>query len=266
MKQIIIGTAMKGTIQSLERGLKIMTILGTSDLPLSLNEIATHFTMDRSSVFRLLSTLLKNGFVQQDEETKKYTLGFKFAELAGAFSEQRQIEYIIRPLMLRICSQTKQNTHLAVLDDADVVFIAVEQPRDSVSINISIGTREPSTATALGKALLSFSGDEVLEKILASVSLKKYTEKTIISRKTLRGELERIKQDRVAYDVEEYKSGIICVAAPIFNFRKEVIFSIGISGPSNLIHPHLQEFTEIIKNAGIEASMKYGDKPIFSDR
>ena len=78
--------------------------------------------------------------------------------------------------------------------------------------------------------------------------------------------MEQIKKNRVAYDIEEYKPGIICIAAPVLNFRKDVIFSIGISGPSNLVHPHLKEYSEMIKNAGIEASIKYGHTPAPDDR
>jgi IclR family transcriptional regulator, KDG regulon repressor len=246
------------TIQSLDRGLKILTILGSSDQPLSLNEIAGHFTIDRSSVFRLISTLLRNNFVQQDAETKKYTLGFRFMELAGSFNEQGKIESVIRPIISRICAATKQNTHLAVLDGIDVVFLAVEQPRESISVNIAVGTREPAIATALGKAILSLSDNGRLSALLDAADLRHYTERSVISKDALLDELAMARKERIAFDREEYKAGIVCIAAPILNYRGEALFSIGISGPSDLMMPRLDEFARIVRDAGAEASLKYG--------
>ncbi len=248
----------KKTIQSLDRGLKILTILGSSDEPLSLNDIAGHFTIDRSSVFRLIATLSKNHFVHQDGESKKYTLGFRFMELAGSFNEQKKIESIIRPIISRMCASTKQNTHLAILDGGDVVFIAVEQPRESISVNIAVGTREPAASTALGKAILSFSGSGSLSALLDSADFTRYTDRTIASKEALLGELARARQERVAYDREEYKPGIVCIAAPIINYRGEAMYSIGISGPSGMMMPRFDEFAGVVRDAGVEASRKYG--------
>jgi len=247
----------KNTIQSLERGLKILTILGSSDQPLSLNEIAGHFTIDRSSVFRLISTLLQNHFVQ-DTDTKKYSLGFRLMELAGSFNDQGKIESIIRPIISRICAATKQNTHLAVLEGADVVFLAVEQPRESISVNIAVGTREPAVATALGKAILSFRDSGILSTLLDSADLRPYTERSILSKEALRDELAMARKERIAYDREEYKSGIVCIAAPVINYRGEALYSIGISGPSGLMMPRIDDFARVVRDAGIEASSKYG--------
>jgi DNA-binding IclR family transcriptional regulator len=249
---------LKGTIQSLDRGLKILAILGKSDKPMTINDITGHFDMDRSSIFRLVSTLLKNNFVSQDEETKKYTLGFRFMELAGAFNEQTQIETILRPIMNKICLTTRQNTHLAVLDGNEVVFIAVEMPRDTISMNISIGTREPSTATALGKIHLAFMDEKARKKIIEKSQLTAFTNNTITSKNAFIEHLEIVRNNKIAEDNEEYKSGIICFAAPVFNHRKEVMYSIGISGPSGIIKPHFKEFAELIKNSGIDASKKFG--------
>ncbi len=245
-------------IQSLDRGLKILQILGRSSKALSLNDIAREFEIDRSSVYRLISTLVKNNFVKQDPETKKYRIGFKVLELAGTFNEQTHIESVLRPIMNRICEETKQNTHLAIMDGHEVVFIAVDQPREHISVNIQVGTREPVAPTALGKALISFQHENVLNEFLDSVKLEKYTEYSITSRDEYRENIQLIQQTRLAVDNEEFKPGIICFAAPILNNRNEAQFSIGISGPGDLIKPSYDAFSEIIREAGLEASRLLG--------
>jgi len=246
------------TIQSLERGLKSLSILGKSHRPLPLSEIAVHFKLDRSSVFRLISTLMKSDFVRQDPVTKRYSLGFRVLELAGAFSEYSNIESVIRPIMRRVCDATRQNTHLAVMDRSEIVFIAVEQPRESVSLNVSVGTREPAMVTALGRAFIAFLPASEMESAIAASSLKTYTRTTITDKDDLIVALQRVRKERLAYDNEEYKPGIACFAAPVFNHRREVLYTIGISGSAEMIRPRLKEYGNIVRLAGIEASSLLG--------
>ncbi|MCX7680255.1 MAG: IclR family transcriptional regulator [Spirochaetes bacterium] len=249
---------MAQTIQSLERGLKILDILRKSEKPLSLNQIAAHFNIDRSSIFRLLATLAHHNFVHQDPETKKYSLGFKIMELSGAFGEQTKIEIFLRPILKTVCEKTNQNAHLAILDRNEVVFIAVEQPRQNLSMHISVGTREPAFPTALGKVLLAFQNEDVVKKIVRSVTLKKYTQNTITSHTHYLKHLQEIIQQRFAIDNEEFRKGIICIAAPVFNHRGIVEYSIGISGTKEQINSKRKEYISIVKDASLEASRLLG--------
>lgn len=249
---------MAQTIQSLDRGLKILEILGKSERPLSLNEITEYFDIDRSSIFRLLGTLVAHNFVYQDPETKKYILGFKIMELSGAFGEQTKIETFLRPVLKHICERTHQNTHLAMLHGKDVVFIAVEQPRSSLSMHISVGTREPAFPTALGKVLLAFMPQAEKEMLLRNVKLQKYTKKTITSIGAYKKHLDDIGNNKYAIDNEEYRLGVVCIAAPVFNHRGMVEYSIGISGSREQVCPKLDEYISIVKDAGAEASRLLG--------
>ncbi len=249
---------MAQTIQSLDRGLKILEILGKSDGPLSLNEITRYFDIDRSSIFRLLGTLVVHNFVYQDPDTKKYMLGFKIMELSGAFGEQTKIETFVRPVLKYVCEKTQQNTHLAMLHGRDVVFIAVEQPRNSLSMHISVGTREPAYATALGKVLIAFMPQHEKEMLLRDVKLHKYTSNTITSIAAYKKHLDDIMNNKFAIDNEEYRLGVVCIAAPVFNHRGVVEYSIGISGSREQILPTLDKYISVIKDAGTEASRLFG--------
>jgi IclR family KDG regulon transcriptional repressor len=250
------------TIQSLDRGLEILIIIGKANKPLSLNDISSHFSIDRSSVFRLIGTLVQRGFIHQDSETKRYSLGYRMLELAGSFSEHAQIESLIRPIMKRICETVKHNTHLAVLDGNEVVFIAVEQPRESIALTLSVGTRESAQVSALGKALLAFTAPDKQEEILSSIEFRQFTEKSIMSVQDLKRVLNTVRRDRLAQDDGEHKNEIACLAAPILDHRNHVLFSIGISGPRDMIIPHFEDYKKIIRDAGIEASTLLGNNGV----
>ncbi|MEA2101913.1 MAG: IclR family transcriptional regulator [Thermodesulfobacteriota bacterium] len=247
-----------GIIQSLDRGLKILQVIGKAQGPLSLSDIAGNFSMDRSSVFRLIDTLILNGFVLKDTQTKRYSLGYKVMELSGAFGEQSRIEGVIRPIMKKVCAATLQDTHMGILDRDEVVFIAVEQPRSSMTVHIPVGTREPAGFTALGRSLISSLGDQALDDLVSSMDLKRYTVNTLCSARILIREIEKVKKEGVSVDNEEYKPGIICFAAPIWDNRGEVRYSIGISGSRDTVMPRYDEFRDLVRDAGIEASERLG--------
>jgi DNA-binding IclR family transcriptional regulator len=85
--------------------------LAKSDKPLSLGEIAQFFDIDKSSIFRLLSTLTQNNFVYQDAETKKYMLGFKInGAFRCVFGEQTKIETFLRPVF-KSCMRQNQTEY-----------------------------------------------------------------------------------------------------------------------------------------------------------
>ena len=246
------------TIQSLERGLKILDILGQTGKPMLLGEIAAHFPIDRSSVFRLVSTLVKCGYVVQDPSTKKYAIGFRVLALSGAVSSQARLDDLARPVMARIVAQTGQNTHLAILDGADVVFVAVDQPRSSVTLNITVGTREPAWVTALGKALMAFMPAAERRDLLSGIVFQKYTPKSVTTAAELEENLDSVRQDRLAVDDEEYRTGIVCFSAPVFDHLGQAGYAIGISGLRDAIEPHREKYMAIVREAGLELSGQFG--------
>ena len=239
-------------IQSLERGLLILDILSKSNRPMSLNEVTEHFDIDRSSVFRLIATLIKHGYVNQDAASKHYSLGFKVLELAGTIEAYTNLESFLRPIVKRVCSETQQNAHLAVLDATDVVFISVEQPREGITVSIPIGTREPSISTALGRALIPFLSKHDQDQM--------YKQSGFAATHDFDQMMAQIKADKIAFDIEEFKPGIVCIAAPIFNHKSEVVCSIGISGQKESVMKSFDSYKGIVRQAGTEASEILGNR------
>jgi DNA-binding IclR family transcriptional regulator len=160
--------------------------------------------------------------------------------------------------MRHILAQTNQNTHLAVLDGCDVVFLAVEQPKDHLAFNITVGLREPSAVTALGKSLLAFLPADERDLLFSQIKFKKYTDKSVTSKKQLQLHLKKIQTNLLAIDDEEYRPGVVCLAAPVFDHTRRVRYSIGISGLREVIKPNHEKFAGIVRQAGIDASNLLG--------
>ena len=103
----------------------------------------------------------------------------------------------------------------------------------------------PAYCTGVGKAMLAFLPEAELDAAIDQQSFHRFTERTIPDAATLRRELEKVRQDGVAYDREEHETGILCIATPIFTrggrryFEMFVINSIISEGNEVFGHPQV---------------------------
>ena len=145
---------------------------------------------------------------------------------------------------------------MGILDKTNGVFVDKIESRDfGIKLFSEIGKTFPLHCTGLGKALLAFSPDDTVAKILKT-SLKAMTEKTITDPEVFKRELVLIRERGYTFDNEEITRGIMCVAAPVFGFNKELICSISITFPAYIkndrgIEP---EITAIKKYAALISS------------
>jgi DNA-binding IclR family transcriptional regulator len=137
--------------------------------------------------------------------------------------------------MVELVESTRQTVHLAVLDGSDVLYIEKLYGHLAVTAPSYVGGRVPARCAAIGKAMLAFSGDEVVEQAITG-PLERRTRHTTVDRRVLRDELTRIADDGVAYDHEEVRLGLTCVGAPIIR-RDGTIAAISIAGPTSQFEP-----------------------------
>ena len=129
----------------------------------------------------------------------------------------------------------------------------------TLAVTGRVGAAEPLHCTALGKAVICQMQDSSLKAILGRGRLKKYTDHTIVSVRSLIQECHRIESSWLAKDDEEFRLGIRCLAAPVKNFAGNVVAAIGISGPvSRLNDQRFEQMGILVRNTGIELSKKLG--------
>jgi DNA-binding IclR family transcriptional regulator len=248
-----------GTIQSVERALSLLNrIAERPEAANSLGELAEYLGIDKSSVFRLLATLSNFGLVRQEDGVRGYRLGYGIFSLAGALRDQLKITELASPYLKRLALETRENAHLAVRSGARAVFIDRERAAATIAANTNIGDSEDLHCTAVGKCLACAMGREELEALLGGTPLERRTERTIGGIDALLAELELVRERGYALDVEENEANVVCVAAPIYDFRREVEAAIGISGPRERVGPRLGEFGTAVRAAALELSALLG--------
>lgn len=243
---------------SLAKALRILELFDGDHRELSLSDLARGLGLRPGSIYPIVYTLWRHGYLERDPETKKYRLGLKFLLQANHILSSLDIREQAKPVIRRIAREFGVNTHLAVLYEDEVLYLDREEAAPSVVIPSVIGRRVPAHCTALGKVLLAFQ-PEVAERVLSKGELPALTPKTITSPVGLRRELEGVRKAGYAVDDEEFHEGNVCVAAPVRNYRGTVVAAISLSLPkSRLEREPLERFVGAITEGALEISRSMG--------
>jgi len=139
---------------------------------------------------------------------------------------------IALPYLEEIRQEFGETVNMGVLQKDHVLYIEGLESRHTLRMTSGVGERRPIYAAALGKAIAAWLPREDLDAILRVQTMRRFTEKTITNESALRKELEQVARRGYAVDAEENLLGCICVAAPVFDPRADVLAALWISGPS----------------------------------
>ena len=250
-----------GSIQSVERAMLLLKEFGLSGPELGVTEASKRLGLHKSTVSRLLGTLERGGFVEQVSDTRRYRLGLQLASLAGLAVTQLDLSSAARPYLVNLAAQSEETATLSVLDGDEAVNIDQVPGPHPVKDLGWIGRRLPLHASAGGKPLLASLPAEQLEPWLQQ-PLPAYTERTVVSPEQLRHELQEMLARGYVIVSEEYEPGLTAVGAPVYDYHREIVASITISGPTFRLHPeYLQTAARLVKETAEQISARLGYTP-----
>lgn len=199
----------------------------------TITELGSYLSLGKSSIHRLLDTLLYYGYVEKNELTKCYRLGWKLYTIGQMVPQQNQLASLDKQFMIEIAERTAEIVNLGVLRDNETVIISqVDGSTSSLRVNMQQGTREPVYATALGKILFLEQSDEDILKILETAKpFVSYTSRTISSEEGFLKAVQQARKRGFATDLEEYSPGLVCIACPVRDYTRRIIAAMSVSLP-----------------------------------
>jgi IclR family acetate operon transcriptional repressor len=204
----------------------------TPDTPeLSIRELARRSGIARSTTHRLVTELLDWGALERT--SRGVRLGMKLFELGSLAPTPVTLRDAAVPFAHHLHEVTQLTVNVAIRSGSEIVYLEKITTRTLRVPHSRQGGRGALHATGLGKAILAFGPDEVVDEVLAA-PLRALTPKTITEPADFRRELRRVREQRVAYDVEESRLGLFCVAAPIVDARGRALGAISVTGATAL--------------------------------
>jgi IclR family pca regulon transcriptional regulator len=222
-------------VGALVRGLEVLRAFNAEHPSLSMTELAHVLGWNRTAPFRLVYTLQKLGYLHQDQQTKRYSLGSRVMELGFEYLHSLQLPDLAQPYLERLREETSASAHLGILEGAEVVYVARVQTRLMSASNIHIGSRLPAHATSMGKVLLAFQPAETLERLVKDSRLTAYTVRTITDPVKLRRELIAIRERGYVFNDQEFELGVRSIAAPVYGQGGKVIAALNVSAPTPVL-------------------------------
>jgi DNA-binding IclR family transcriptional regulator len=224
------------SIQTVSNALRMLESFYKSD-ELGVSELSRRLRLHKNNVFRLLATLEEHGYIEQSLETERYRLGTRCLELSQSFARGNALLQRAHPILNELALKSGETTHLAVLRDQEAVHLDGVQPERMLLTGLRVGDRLPVNCTALGKVLVSCSGEATREGFVASMTpgvfLNARTENTIVDIDKLLEEFDRVAEQGFALDLEECETGMCCAAAPVYDASGKLAGAISISGPAS---------------------------------
>lgn len=243
---------------AVEAALSILETLGTVH-EMGVTELARKLSLGKSSVYRLLATLARRGYVEKNPQSDRYQLTYRLFAVGSPAADRFGLREAAHPVMQRLAAETGETVNLGVLDGTRVVNLHKVESRHLLRMHMEVGGGVPAHATALGKVLLAGLEPSKVAERLGSQRLARLTRRTIGDRTTLQRSLARIREQGFAIDDEECSLGLRCVAAPIRDHRGSVVAALSISGPTQrLSHPVLARTAERVRAAAQEVSRRLG--------
>ena len=203
---------------------------------LGLSEITERTRIPKSTVFRVLSTLLEMGYVVRDER-RNYAVSLALAQLGSNEGSSTTLRNLALPYMLELRNQHGETVNLGVLNLDKVMYAEVVPSEFALRLQETRGASVFVHASALGKAILANSPADLVDSLIRRRKLEIMTQNTISDPEEYVAELKRVKSAGFAFDRGETSLLACCVAAPVLDTNGTAVAAISISGPASRFNP-----------------------------
>jgi IclR family KDG regulon transcriptional repressor len=253
----------KKPVKSLMKALSVLDTLGDCPGGLGITDLSVALKAPKSTVHRLVSTLEAARYVVFDPPTSKYSLGNRVAKLGEQLNHQSSLLTFAMPMLEQLTRECHEASHLAIMQGTEVVYVSHEESKEPVRISFGMGHRAPAHCTALGKVFLAELTDSEIAMLYKNQKrLERLTPRTKPLMRELLAEIATVRREGIAYDNEEYMTGLRCMAAPIRDFSSRIVAATSLSMFKHKMTIARREvFKEALMRASAELSEKLGFIP-----
>jgi DNA-binding IclR family transcriptional regulator len=218
-------------INSVEKALKILLAFQKSRPLWGVRDLSVHLGFSPATVQRILQLLKTHGFVDQDPETRQYRLGRIYYRFVDTLQSSFPLARAAVPYMRQLSDRTRETVHLNVVEGQERICIDTIESSQPLKASMPVGNRSPLYAGASSKCLLAFSSTDFIRQYLERIHLVPLTPETIVDRKQLAGELQKIRRHGVALSLGERTPGLGSISAPILNHSGTLLAALSLAIP-----------------------------------
>ncbi|MEV0439567.1 IclR family transcriptional regulator [Streptomyces spectabilis] len=219
-------------VPAVTRAFDILELFLDGDGTLSAPEVTRKLGLPRTTVHELLTTLSARSYLAPvPERPGRYRLGVRTYQLGSRYAERLDLAAEGQRVAREVAETCDETVHVAILEDADVIYIAKVDSTHAVRMVSAAGRRLPAHCTAVGKMLLAALPPAELDARLADRELAAMTPDSLTDPSVLRAELSAIRERGIASEHRESNPDVSCVAAPVRDSAGRVVAALSVSVP-----------------------------------
>jgi IclR family acetate operon transcriptional repressor len=229
-----------------------------------LSEISRATTLNKTTAFNLLASLVTLRFLDQDAHSRRYRLGLRNLELGRIVQQRLHISHLARPILADLCKKTNETVNLGLPDLLDLFVVDSYQGSRLLHATAYGGWRSMYHCTALGKAFMAQWDAPMRHTVYRLRGLPRQTPRTITDIDTLEAQLAGFLVQGYAVDVGENEVGVNGIARSVVNGLGEAAAAISVSGHSNRLTEDVMEQIApdiIVAADSITAALAGGEQP-----
>lgn len=251
-------------LQSVQNGMRILQLF-TQEKPVwGVTEISKALQIHKSSVSRLISDMVAEGFLQKEQN--KYGLGYSLLYLSGVITTHLEIQREAKEPLKELVDQLGETAHIAVLEGTGITYVTKIECENPVELLSSIGRKNPVSCTSSGKVLLAYQSEGVIQQVI-DAGLIKEGPNSVVNPEVLRKQLKEITKRGYSVCIEELHKAAVSIAAPIRDYTGEVVAAVSIVSTTERIRKDkMDQFIEAIIRTGNEISLNLGFIPNASGK
>lgn len=247
-------------VQSIDRAIDILNCFTFEKNKLTLPEIVKITGLNRSTARRLVSNLAFRGLLQEDKVKKQYQLGLRLFEYGSIVHSSFSLRKVAAEQLSKLRDEVGTTTLLAVPSGDQFVVIDKREGQGTISISASIARRLPLSYTPLGRIFLSEMTDNEIHKILEKFPCRAHTAYTITQTDQFFIEIDKIRKNGYALDVEEVTEGIMGISAPIRDYSTKIIAALWLALPATKkrANKYINRMAGLVQGSAEEISVRLG--------
>lgn len=224
-------------VPAVERAVRLLDALAGARAPKSLADLARELALPRSSVHGLLATLAALGLARREADAR-FTLGARALQWADAYAAQSDVLRAFETQVGELPALRSETVMLAVLEGADVTYLACRQGSRPLAVNFRVGGRFPAACTSSGKAILATLPEPAVRALHRGRAPQRLTRHSVASLDALARQLARFRRQGYAVDDEETAEGMHCLGAPVFAGRgTQAVAAVAVSAIKAAVTP-----------------------------
>ena len=220
-------------VLSVEKALDILNAIADSEDGIGTRELGRELGINITTVHNIATTLLNRGYLRKGRRTKRFKLGMRLLGMGRPDRVREAMTEAAMPYVQNLVGTVGEAVLLAALQEGNIVHLTFIQSPHALRVDKKDSEDPDLHATAFGKVLLAAMSSQTLEAYLTETPLKKFTPRTLATRKRLLAELQQVRKLGYAMTVDEEIIGVSAVAVPIADPSGRTIAAIGVSAPTS---------------------------------